>query len=108
MRQAGVLAAAGLYALHHHRARLAEDHDNAGFLSRELARIGGLAVSAAETNIVMVDLPTHTAAELVTRARGAGLLFGAVSARRFRLVTHLDVDRAACARAVEILTKLVR
>jgi threonine aldolase len=106
MRQAGILAAAGLYALEHHRARLAEDHANAAFLAAELAGVPGLSVAAGDSNIVMVDVADATG--MMNRARAAGLLFGAISPRRFRLVTHLDVDRAACARAVEILASLAR
>ena len=112
MRQAGILAAAGLYALDHHRARLAEDHRNAAFLAGEVARVPGLAIGTAsiDSNIVMVEVAGEalgTAAELSARARERGLLFGAVAPRRFRLVTHLDVDRAACGRAAEILAGLV-
>lgn len=110
MRQAGILAAAGLYAIEHHRARLAEDHDNASFLAAELARTPGLAVDTARvhTNIVMVDLMDENldAHDLAARAAERGLGVGAMSARRVRLVTHLDVDRAACTRAVEILAAL--
>ena len=112
MRQAGVVAAGGLYALDHHRARLAEDHANAAFLAAEVGRIDGLAIGTPtiDTNIVMVELvdPSRgSAAHLVGRARERGLLFGAVAPHRFRLVTHLDVDRAARALAAEILSDLV-
>jgi threonine aldolase len=109
MRQAGILAAAGLHALEHHRARLADDHDNAAQLAHAIASIAGLSVGRVDTNIVMVDMDERlgSAAELAQRARSQGLLFGAVAPRRFRLVTHLDVDRAACERAVAILTQLV-
>jgi threonine aldolase len=110
MRQAGVLAAAGLYALEHHRERLAEDHRNAAFLAAEVARVPGLAVATAgiDTNIVIVEVDPALgrAADLADRARGRGLLFGAVGPRRFRLVTHLDVDRGACARAAELLAEV--
>jgi threonine aldolase len=121
MRQAGILAAAGLYALEHHRTRLAEDHANAAFLAAELARLPGLAVDPAgvHTNIVMVDIASdeaiagagagagRDARALAGRAAERGLLFHAMSPRRMRLVTHLDVDRDACTRAVEILAALV-
>src|SRR6266545_1970267 len=108
MRQAGILAAAGLHALEHHRARLADDHRNAAFLAGEIGRIRGLAIATAaiDTNIVIVEVADPAlgrAADLSARARAEGLLFGAVAPHRFRLVTHLDVDRAACARAAEIL-----
>jgi threonine aldolase len=114
MRQAGVLAAAGLHAIEHHRGRLAEDHANAAFLAAALARVPGLAVdvSSVHTNIVMVDVveggaEALDARVLATRAAERGLLFNGLSQRRLRLVTHLDVDHAACARAVEILAELV-
>ena len=112
MRQAGILAAAGLHALDHHRDRLVDDHRNAALLAADIARVAGLSVDPArvDTNIVMVDVARPSlgsAAELSQRARERGLLFGATQPRRFRLVTHLDVDRAACERAVAILRELV-
>jgi threonine aldolase len=119
MRQAGILAAGGLHAVEHHRARLAEDHANAAFLAAELSRVPGLAIDrgSVHTNIVMVDLVTadggdapaggNDARALAGRAAEHGLLFHGLSARRMRLVTHLDVDRAACTRAVEILAALM-
>jgi threonine aldolase len=110
MRQAGILAAAGLYAIEHHRARLPDDHENAAYLAREIAALPGMRVDLARvhTNIVMVDLDEEAPAapELERRAGERGLRFVALSPRRFRLVTHLDVDRAACTRAVEILAEL--
>jgi threonine aldolase len=112
MRQAGILAAAGLHALEHHRARLADDHRNAAALAAAVAALPGLSVDVerVQSNIVMVDIAADqlgSAAEVSQRARDKGLLFGAVAPRRFRLVTHLDVDRAACDRAVDILRGLV-
>jgi threonine aldolase len=109
MRQAGILAAAGLFALDHHRARLAEDHDNARFLGERLAGVAGLTVAPAlvHTNIVMLDLDRPAASAVVAEARGRGVLVGAVNAGRVRLVTHHDVDRGACARAVDALAASV-
>jgi threonine aldolase len=115
MRQAGILAAAGLHAIEHHRARLADDHANAAFLAAELARVPGLVIdrSSVHTNIVMVDIAddapeaARDAHALVGRAAERGLLFHGLSPRRMRLVTHLDVDRAACTRAVEIVAALM-
>jgi threonine aldolase len=112
MRQAGILAAAGLHALEQHRPRLVEDHQNAALLAGEIGRVRGLAVERPrpDSNIVMVDVADGDrlgrAADLAERARARGLLFGAISPQRFRLVTHLDVDRGACTRAVEILAEL--
>jgi threonine aldolase len=112
MRQAGILAAAGLYALDHHRARLGEDHACARLLAEELCR-GGFAVdlSRVQTNIVLAELTAGSgleAPELARRARERGVLVSAFGPRRIRLVTHLDVDRVACQRAAEILAELAR
>ena len=108
LRQAGILAAAGIYALDHHRERLAEDHDNARALARALAGVKGLRVdpAAVQTNIVMIDVPGGGAERLAARARDRGLRFGALGDHRFRLVTHLDVSTDACARAAVILSEL--
>jgi threonine aldolase len=111
MRQSGLLAAAALYALDHNVTRLAEDHANARFLAERLAPVPGLIVDPAPpSNIVMVDLGPGlpTARELSARLAERGVLCLAFAARRVRLVTHLDVDRAGCARAAEELTSLVR
>jgi threonine aldolase len=100
MRQAGVVAAAGLYALEHHLARLAEDHANAGRLADRLG------AAAPETNMVLYDIPARSgcdADELMRRCRAEGVLLGAVGPRRLRLVTHLDIDTAACDRAAAVI-----
>jgi threonine aldolase len=113
MRQAGILAAGGLYALEHNIARLAEDHANARRFAEPLARTAGIALDAAtvETNIVIWDLSPEVpmdAATFVARARDKGLLLNAVGARRLRAVTHLDVDAAACTAAAEIAAAVLR
>jgi threonine aldolase len=97
MRQAGVLAAAGLYALEHQFARLAEDHEHAQLLAKRL----GVDPSSVATNMVVLD---DVAAPVVAEAAKAqGVLVSQVSPRRIRLVTHLDVDRAAIDRAADVL-----
>jgi threonine aldolase len=108
MRQAGILAAAGLYALDHHRARLRDDHANARALAERLAGARHLRVDPArvQTNMVMVDLDRGTAAAVVERARGAGILLGAFGPRRIRIVTHLDVDRAGVTRAADVIAEI--
>ncbi len=108
MRQAGILAAAGLHAIEHHRARLADDHANARTLAEALAAAPHLAVDVARvhTNIVMIDLAHGTAEEAVTRCRAAGVLLGAAGARRIRAVTHLDVDREGVVRAAATIADL--
>ena len=89
-RQAGILAAAGLYALEHHIGRLAEDHANAKLLAQAL-RDRGLTVSEPETNIVLIEVPGD-AAGVVDRAREQGVLIGAMGPRTLRAITHLDVS----------------
>ncbi len=110
MRQAGIVAAAGRYALVHHVARLAEDHANAQRLAQLLAEAPHVTLPTVETNIVMVDLAASAPAvdSLLGRARERGLLVTQMGSRRLRLVTHLDVDRAACERAASILFDLLR
>jgi threonine aldolase len=107
MRQAGILAAACIHALDNNRDRLTDDHDNAMFLAKGVNAIDGLSVDvdSVHTNIVMVDVdPARgTAPALAASATERGLVFVALGPTRLRLVTHLDVDRDACARAVEIL-----
>jgi threonine aldolase len=111
MRQAGVLAAAALYALEHNVARLGDDHANARFLADELARVPGLSVdqTTVMSNIVMVDVDTRLppARDLVERLGAREILCFAFGARRIRLVTHLDVDREGCARAVAAFAAVV-
>lgn len=97
LRQAGILAAAGLYALEHHVARLAEDHENAARLAAGLRAIDGLQVEHA-TNMVFVAVPPQRFEALPAFLRERGIV---VLARNpLRLVTHLDVDRAGIERAV--------
>lgn len=110
MRQAGIIAAGALHALEHHRDRLADDHANARYLAEALAVVPGLSVDLdrVHTNIVMIDLESGGAADLERRARERGVLSVALGPRRLRLVTHLEIDRGACTRAVEILAELAR
>ena len=99
MRQAGVLAAAGSYALDHHVERLAEDH-------RRAAQIAdALGVGPVETNIVPVGVPDAPA--VAAAAREQGVLVSVVGPRTIRLVTHLDVDDAGAARAAEVVGSLL-
>ncbi|UAL30979.1 aminotransferase class I/II-fold pyridoxal phosphate-dependent enzyme [Nocardioides rotundus] len=100
MRQAGVLAAAGLHALDHHVERLAEDHANAQLL----AEAAGVDPAQVDTNIVVLE--TDDAPGLVAAAREEGVLTGTVGPRVVRLVTHLDVSRADAERAATVLSRL--
>ncbi|KJY19618.1 MULTISPECIES: threonine aldolase family protein [Streptomyces] len=104
MRQSGILAAAGLYALDHHVERIAEDHDHAGLLAAGL-RDAGFPVRPPETNIVLVGVPG--ADEVVARAAKEGVLVTAPDPDTVRLVTHLDAGRKACRRALEVLTAVM-
>jgi threonine aldolase len=108
MRQAGILAAAGLYALEHHRARLADDHANARALAERLAGARNVRVDPArvQTNLVMIELDRGTPAAVVDQARKAGVLLGTSGPHRIRAVTHLDADRAAVLRAGDVIAEI--
>ena len=101
MRQVGILAAGGLYALDHHVARLAEDHANA----RLLADACEVDPAAVDTNIVVVDVPDAPA--VVSAAREAGVLVGAVGPRTVRMVTHLDVSSTQAKEAASVLAGIL-
>ena len=99
MRQAGVLAAAGLYALEHNVERIAEDHANADRLAAGLGSISALRVEPAQTNMVFVHIPGPMVKPLAAylHAHGVNALVGP----RTRLVTHLDVNAAQIAETVQ-------
>jgi threonine aldolase len=101
MRQAGILAAAGRYALAHHIDRLAEDHAHA----RQLAEALGHDPDDVDTNIVVLDVPD--APGVARAAAGEGILVSALGPRFLRLVTHLDVSSADVARAIAVLPGLI-
>jgi threonine aldolase len=111
MRQAGIVAAAGLYALDHNRARLAQDHANARLIAERLGKVAGIVLDLAtvQTNIVIFRLAPDApdAATVVARARERGVLVSAFAARTVRLVTHLNVDRAQCERAADVLAAVL-
>jgi len=112
MRQAGVLAAAGIVALEQMTERVAEDHQRAARLSEGLAAIAGIAVEQKPlaTNMVFIhledDIPLDTR-QVVSRLKEQGVLVGAVGSRRFRLVTHYWVDDRAVERTVEAFAKVL-
>ena len=112
MRQAGIVAAAGLYALEHNVERLADDHANARLIGERVARDGGAIVDLdrLETNIVVFTLPDGEpdAATVVASARAEGVLVLPLAPRTVRAVTHLDVDRAQCERAADVLAVAAR
>ena len=102
MRQAGVLAAAGIVALNDHVARLAGDHDNARFLAEGLAGIEALRFgpAAVQTNMVFLPLPSETVSRLTAFLRERGVLVAGRGG--LRLVTHLDVTAADIERVVAL------
>lgn len=104
MRQAGILAAAGLVALEETPKRLGEDHANARFLAEEFARLPGVAIDPrkVQTNIVIFDVAGTglTPAEFSGRLKDRGVLLNGINARQMRAVTHYDVSRADCERAL--------
>jgi threonine aldolase len=101
MRQSGIVAAAGLYALDHHVERLGDDHTRARRLAEGLAALPGVEIDAAtvETNIVIFGVPDAPAFCAALERAGVGML--PVGPDRVRAVTHLDVDDAGIERALE-------
>lgn len=109
MRQVGILAAACLYALDHHVARLADDHRRARALGAGVASVEGVRVLPIDTNIVLVEL-THPALErdaVVRSLEARGLRTIGFGRRRVRAIIHLDVDDAGIDRAVAIFRDVV-
>jgi threonine aldolase len=92
MRQAGILAAAGLYALEHNIPRLAEDHENAARLARGLCEIAQIKVTTPDTNMVFADIEAGKCPSLQNALRRRGILAQVDS--HMRIVLHLDVSRA--------------
>jgi threonine aldolase len=111
MRQAGVLAAAGLIALEEGPQRLHIDHANARFLAQELAQIPGISIDAAKvvSNILFFDVSGTglTAPEISKLLAAQGVRADPSDPRTIRMVTHLDVDRAGCERALKVLREIV-
>jgi threonine aldolase len=107
MRQSGILAAAGLYALDHNIERLAEDHAHARALAAAFDALSGFRAPRPETNIVIVEItdPTTDIDGLLTYLQSRGILMLTFGAARLRAVTHLDVDGHGIARAIEALTE---
>jgi threonine aldolase len=103
MRQAGIIAAGALYALEHHRERLAEDHANARRLAEGIAALPGIVLDpkTAETNIVIFSVASMPAAELVARLGAAGVLVLATGPGSIRAVTHLDVSAPEIEEAID-------
>jgi threonine aldolase len=111
MRQAGILAAAGLWALDHNLARLVEDHANARLLAEQLAGLRGVELDLAtvQSNIVIFHMAKNApdAATIVARAQESGVLVSAFAPRTVRAVTHLDVSCEQCRRAADLLAAVI-
>jgi threonine aldolase len=111
MRQAGVLAAAGLIALEEMPKRLGEDHKNARFLADALSQIPGIRVPHnVQTNIVIFDVGGAglTTSEFSARLKSRGVLINGINPTQMRLLTHYDADRAACERALTVIEEVAR
>jgi threonine aldolase len=107
LRQAGIVAAAGLYALDHNVERLAEDHANARRLAEGLAELPAVSIDpdSVETNIVFFEVDDAPAKAAALAEQGVDL--GAFGPRRIRAVTHLDVDGAGIERALEAMRRVL-
>jgi threonine aldolase len=110
MRQSGVLAAAGLYALEHHLPSLAQDHAHARLLAERLADCPAVRVEIPESNIVMIDLEREedTAPTVAPRLATHGVLVVPFGPRRLRAVTHRDVDQSGVERAADVIREVLR
>jgi threonine aldolase len=112
MRQAGILAAAGLIALEKMPARLRDDHANARFLADGLAETKGIRLDAkkVQTNIVVFDISGtgKNSAEFARLLAERNVLANGIDAETMRIVTHMDVDRAGCERALEAIRAICK
>lgn len=112
MRQAGVIAAAALYALDHHVERLAEDHRNAQVIAQAIADVPGLRLDPPEvhTNLVWFEVEDGPAAakDVLSKLKARGVLVGGGDGRVLRACTHLDVSAADAERAADIIRKTLR
>jgi threonine aldolase len=110
MRQAGVLAAAGLIALEESPKRLHQDHENARFLAEGLARIPGISIDPriVQSNILIVDIAGTgmTSAEFSGKLAEHQVRANGVNPETMRFVTHLDVSRSQCERALRVIEQI--
>lgn len=107
MRQAGIIAAGGLYAVHHHRERLPDDHARAQRLAEAIAALPPfhLDVATVETNIIIFDVEGFTAADVLERMADEGIQLTAFGPQTIRATTHLDVDDEDISTVVETLQR---
>ena len=112
MRQVGVIAAAGIYALDHHFHRLAEDHRNAKRLAAGIKGLRGISVNpeSVETNIIIFDIAGigMSSAHLAEGMKKEGVLIHALPNQKIRLVTHLDVSSEDVERALKAFKKILQ
>ena len=110
-RQAGILAAAGIYALEHHVTRLKDDHDNAQMLAQKLSRVPGIALNPekVQTNIVIFSVKPSglSSADFLSQISSRGVLAVPVDRDRVRMVTHLDVSRRDVESAADIVASVL-
>jgi threonine aldolase len=108
MRQVGILAAAGIYALQHNVERLAEDHENARLIARALASTSWASLDANDvpTNIIYFDTPGRAADDVVKALGAAGIRAGASGPSSIRFVTHLDISREDAKQVTSIIGRL--
>jgi threonine aldolase len=111
MRQVGILAAAGIYALDHHLGRLTEDHQNAKHLALGLRKLEGISIDPelVETNIVIFDVSQtgKNAPQIVEAMKKEKILIHAFGKTHIRLVTHLDVSREEIEMALNAFQKVI-
>lgn len=111
MRQVGIIAAAGIYALDHHIERLKEDHQNAKHLALGLKEIRGISINPeeVETNILIFDVAGTGMTPLQVRdaIKKEGVLIHAVGKTQIRLVTHLDVSKGDIEIALKAFGKVL-
>lgn len=110
MRQAGIIAAAAIYGLQHHRQRLVDDHANAKRLAEAVHGQGGIEIdlTTVQTNIVMMNIANTklTVPAAIAALQQDGVLVSPFGATVLRAATHLDVDRAAIERAIAVFNKI--
>ena len=109
MRQAGILAAAGIYALDHHLERLAEDQANALAFAEAVAKLPQVSIdlSAVQSNIVFFDIGTADAAAASAALSAKGVVIGAMGLHTLRAVTHLDVNQEQVMEAARVLGEVL-
>jgi threonine aldolase len=111
MRQAGIIAAAGVYALQYHVVRLAEDHTHATLLAQALAALPAVSLNPddVETNIVIFDVTAsgHEAKEIAERLEQSGVRVSVVGRTKLRAVTHLDISRRDVERAIDVFRRVL-